>query len=84
MPLFARQAKIAARRDLLPLTQVPSFRVLLQRHLELLEPLGPPVRHHVQAREHRPRQERGAHLPHARNDLLNIGEAVRTVQRLFL
>ena len=47
MPLFTRQAQIAARRDLFPPVQVLSFRVLLQRVLELLEPLRPSVRHHV-------------------------------------
>ena len=57
MPLFTRQAKIAARRDLFPPVQVLSFRVLLQRILEHLEPLGPPVRHYVHAGKPRRRQE---------------------------
>lgn len=84
MPLFTRQAKIAARCDFLPPVQVLSFRVLLQRVLKHLEPLGPSVRHHVHTGEPRRRQERRAHLSHAGNDLLSIGEAVRAVPRLFL
>ena len=55
MLLFVCQAKIVVHCDLLPPIQLLSFCILLQRIIELLKPLGPPVRHHVHAREPRHR-----------------------------
>jgi len=84
MPLLARQAQLAARPDVLPLAHALSPRVLLQRIFKLTDPLGPPVRQHVHARESRRREEPGAYLAHARNDLLDVGKAVHGVtRRLF-